>query len=443
MGDHRLMRNSRAPGGAVRADDGFTLVEVIAAAVIFVVVSTATLGLLINAIQAVRDNADRVYAAGLARSEVENLRGIGAYGITLGLVTRTVTTPKGTFDISTTSQWVGLNQTTSPCDVASGTVPGNDYVRVHVEVIGGRLGAAQSIDTIIQPQDTSDKVNTGSVTVKVVDAVGAPVSGVAVSGIDLTGSGDRFSYLTGAEGCVFAPQATASSQWQVTVSKAGYVTEAAGTNVKTGQVQVLQNTKLLFDYAAASNITMASGSSEYPLPDAMPFTLLADPLGRAPLQVTSYPVSVTGLWPYPAGYQTWLGSCLDAAPGYGTSPRTSATSATTVPAPAGGASTSVLGGVEVLFRGLTVAAPITMTHAAEAAGRCTSAVTYAVGTTGALGRLKATLPYGGWTFASPGAPDQVVILDPSTPTMRVEWTVANLDAPSPSASPSPTSSPSP
>lgn len=443
MGGQRLARSSRAMSGAMHAEDGFTLIEVIAASVIFVIVSTATLGLLINALRAVRDNADRVYAAGLARTEVENLRGIGAYGITPGLVSRTVTTPKGTFAINTTSQWVGINQTTSPCDVASGTVPGRDYVRVHVEVIGGRIGAAQSVDTIIQPRDTSDKVNTGSITAKVVDAVGAPVSGVTVSGIDLTGSGDRFTSLTGADGCVFAPQATASTQWQVSVSKAGYLTEAAGTDVKTGQVLVLANTRFLFDYAAASTVSVASGSAEYPLPGTMPFTLTSDPLGRAPQQVTSYPVTVTGLWPYPAGYQTWLGVCLDAAPGYGTAPRTSAASATTVAAPAGGATTSVLRGVEVLFRGLTAAAPISMTHAAEASGRCTSPLTYAVGSTGPLGRLKATLPYGSWTFSSPGAPNLVVVLDPSNPSQRVEWTVANLDGPSPSPSPSASGSPSP
>ena len=78
------MKESR--GAAARGNDsGFTLMEVMVALGVFLAVTAATVTILLAALATVRENADRVLAASIARSQVEDLRLAGAEEIPIGL----------------------------------------------------------------------------------------------------------------------------------------------------------------------------------------------------------------------------------------------------------------------------------------------------------------------------------------------------------------------
>jgi len=80
-------------GSRQERDEGFTLIEVLAAVFIFIAVSAATIAILLLALRTIDQNNERVLAANVARSQVEYLRTLGASNITPGL---TYDQPPGT-----------------------------------------------------------------------------------------------------------------------------------------------------------------------------------------------------------------------------------------------------------------------------------------------------------------------------------------------------------
>lgn len=415
-------------------DGGFTLVEVMAAMVVFLIVAGAALSLIIGALHTIRESGDRVAAATIARSEAESLRARGAYSIPLGESSRTLVTTQGTYSVSTTANWVGVGQLTNACQVGGGLVPGKSYVRVHVEVTSEKLARPQTTDTLVYPLDPLPNINnTGTATTQVVDALGLPVPGVSVTGSDLAGNSPPFGYVTGADGCVFIPDVPASSQWQVQISKAGYITESLGGTVSTKQVLALANTPFNFAYDQPASIRFSVDDDGFTVPADVPMTLTPDPLVRTPEVVASYPVTVTGLWPRPAGYTAWLGRCSDAA--------TSA--ASVINAQAGQTAQAVLAGARV-----QVVAPqgsaITATHSDAQGGTGGCSESYSLGVVGSTLLLKTRLPFGVWSFSQTASSTTILAsLEPSTGTCSVQWSIPGAvtasqanQTPAPSPSPS-------
>lgn len=448
-------------------DEGFTLVEILVATLVFALTATATVGILITAIRTVRENSDRVYAANLARSEVERQRELGTDLITIGNTTSTTTTPEGVFTISTTSNWVGLNQATDACEAAA---PGQAYMRVHVEVTGASISDPQVSDTIVAPSDDSSLVNTGQLAIKVADERANPVSGVTLQVRNVAAAGPTTTYITGPDGCVFVPKLAPSSSWQVTVNRGGFVPRVVNGTTSSGAVAAGQTTRMSFEYAAASSIEFTSASVDFPIPAGIPLSTGLDPLAIMPIAVTTYPKTVSNLWPSVGGYQGWLGSCIDADPASFAAPRTTSTNRTWFAVTPGAKTTAPLGGATVRVRGLPANALVRIAHAAEATGNCTTAQAYDIGRTDAQGVLRVQLPFGKWTFSSTAAPgaNQVAILEPvpvptGTPTatpsptptptpsatgipvdakgaqVTVNFPVAALDVPTPSPTPTATS----
>lgn len=456
---------SREQSGS-SADQGFTLVEILVATLVFALTATATVGILITAIRTVRENSDRVYASNLARSEIERQRELGTDLITIGNTTTTTTTPEGTFVISTTSNWVGLNQATDACEAAS---PGQAYMRVHVEVSGATISEPQISDTIVAPSDDSSLVDTGQIAIKVADERANPVSGVTLQVRNVAASGATTSFITGPDGCVFVPKLAPSSAWQVTINRGGYVPRIVNGTSSTAAVVAAQTTRLSFEYAAAASLEFTSATTDFPIPDGIPLSAGQDPLAIMPVAVTTYPKTVSGLWPSVGGYQAWLGTCSDADPASFAAPRTNAVNRTWFSVTPGTKTTAPLSGTTVRVRGLPANALVRIAHAAEPTGNCVSAPTYDIGRTDAQGVLRVQLPFGRWTFSSTAAPgaDQAVTLEPTpatpaassvtptpTPTstgapvpvdpkgaqVTVSFSLGSLDLPTPAASASATPS---
>ena len=437
------------PGrGGRPGDAGFTLVEVMAAIVVFVVVSTATVAILIQALRVVRENADRVMAASIARSQVEYLRTLGTSNIPIGLTVGAVPAGQSTarvdpklldaaFTIRTTSNWVGFDQTENSCTAAT---PGQSYLRVTVEVSSANLGRPITMDTVIFPDTSAQVSGTGSATVSVVDQVGAPVSDVVVRGTDAFHPTNNFTLTTGVDGCLFMPGLTVSGSLAVNVSRSGYVSQTPTGTDAVLQVSAGNVSRSSFKLAPAATLQFAGADGTFPLPADIPVTWQFKTTGASDTAaILGSPV--TGLWPEPSGLTAFAGSCTDADPLTYSLTRTSYT------LDAGGTSVALLASAPVRLRGLPADTPVTAIYAGTD-GAC-SPSPIVVGRSNDRGILRTGLPYGDWRFTAEGEtqvlPGALVPLADGTPPepVTVNFTLADLDNPCPTASPVPSGSPTP
>lgn len=427
----------RGPRTPPVADAGFTLVELLAAMFIFAAVSTATVAIIIAALRTVDANNERVLAANVARSQIEYLRLQGAENITPGLST---TAPPGTrpdFTVETTSEWVGLGQTASACEAAQ---PGQAYLRVSVAVTSPELEAPQVVDTIITPDAAIAAAGTGAVAISVDDHHGDPVSGVQVTAIDAARPANSFTYITGADGCLYVPLLTAPSTLAITISKAGHVSSTATGTQTTVQLDPDSLSKPTFLYAPAAAIDFVGGVPDFPLPVGIPVTWQVNETG-APIETAVVGTPVTNRWPTTAGFTAWAGDCTDADPqGYSAARGAYAFVA-------GDQARAELTARPVRLRDLTPGATVRVRHVGGGAG-CTQGP-FAVGDANEDGVLRFSLPNGSWevTATDEGVTETIALPDlvPPAPGEDDVVTVLPFTAfvPPESASPTPTPSPSP
>lgn len=422
----------RASPAGMRPDEGFTLVEVLVALVIFVIASTAAITLIIRTLDVVRGNSDRILAANIARSQIEELRAKGTARIPIGQSTGGIAGTNANFTVNTTANWVGIGQTESSCAAAN---PGQDFLRVTVEVSGPNVSVPQVADAIVFPDATVDTGATGAVAISIVDQVGNPVSGVTVTATDQMHPTNAFSLVSGTDGCLFVPRLTPSSSLAVAVARQGFVpstpTGASATMAVTKQA-VERKT---FHYAAASAITFASLDGDYPLPARLPVSWQLNATGN-PVQPTTLDATITGLWPLPTGFTAWAGGCTDADPqSYSAARQSFALSA-------GATTTAQLAAAPLFLRGLPAGESITA-HYIGIDGAC-APPDFVIGRTDSRGQLNVGMPYGRWQFTAAGETVQPV--DPLTPqaaaagALRLDFTKANLDGLGPTPSPTPSTS---
>jgi len=389
---------------------------------IFLVVSAAVLGMIIASVQAVNSNADRVYAAALAQTELDALRSAGSDTLVLGQTSRTVGSGASQYTVKTTATWVDIGADVNPCEVGAGVNPGKAYLRVRVDVEGDNLGGPQTVEAVIYPTDTPPSENVGTMTVSVSNASDEPVEGVTVTGSDGV---QTFQQVTGPDGCIFAPDLRTEGQWIITVTKPGYITEELTGASRSGVIVAEQaNTPVGFAMDTPGSLVFTAGTAGYPVPEGMPFQFTPDTLDRAPTTFTTFPVTVTGLWP--DSYAGWLRPCVDAGDG----------SSATAQVTAGSTSTLDFGGVKVQLVG-----PPGETVTAVYDGEPLCSAQYPLGTWDDSLLRKATLPAGTWTFTrSGGGVDKTVVLVPGGDTCSVSWNVPGAVEPgaTESSTPEPT-----
>jgi prepilin-type N-terminal cleavage/methylation domain-containing protein len=430
MGRFAALRRPASRG----ADEGFTLVEVMVALVLFVALSTATVSILIQAMRTVRENSQRVVAANVARTQLEYLRRLGTSGITLGLTTTAAPGIPTDYQVRSTAQWVGLGQQSSACSAAQ---PGQAYVRVTVDVTSADLSAPVTVNSIIAPPATPSAAGTGAAAISVIDQIGAPVSDVVIRGVDTTHPTNGFTYTTGDDGCIFVPGLTPSASLVVSISRSGTPAYVSLTPTGTSQTVSIAASSLArptFYFAPAAGITFAGDRPEYPLLAGFPVSWQVNETG-ASVNPGTVGTTVSGQWPSTSGFSAWAGDCPDADPqGYGL-PRESFAFV------AGSDASVVLDVRPVKLRGITANTSVTVKHAGSGPG-CSS-TTLDLGKTDAKGILKVGLPNGAWQVSAGAQTQQVTLTPPAPeaddPTTVVNFTLANLDEPSPSPTPTSTS----
>ncbi|NDH14470.1 MAG: prepilin-type N-terminal cleavage/methylation domain-containing protein, partial [Actinobacteria bacterium] len=308
------------------SDGGFSLVEIMVALAIFLVASGAVLGLIMVSLSTIRSNADRVYAASLARAELDAIRLLPADQIPIGTQDpREVSTDAGDFTISVTTGWSGLpDDAVTPCRAGEGYILGGKaYVNARVSVDGGELGGPQVVDAVIYPNDAGsnaaddEDAKTGTMTISVADVEGNAVAGASVTG-KLLGTplddgteqvAQTFTGTTDAEGCVFAPELTTSADWKVTVTPPGdYATESTEGLVQDKVVDALLNTPVNFLVAKPSTVTFALPANKQTNIDDQVIEFSRADQDSASDSIFVAPGSTqTDLWP--GTYTAWLRPC--------------------------------------------------------------------------------------------------------------------------------------
>jgi prepilin-type N-terminal cleavage/methylation domain-containing protein len=414
-----------------RSDGGFTLVEVLAAMVVFVIISTATVTIVIQGLRLLRENSDRGIAANIARDELDYWKSLGTAGINPGLTVGAHSAAvSDDFIVRTTAAWVGFNQSQGAC---AASTPGKDYMRVTVQVSSSNISDAQTLDTIITPPANAAAPSLGSARIFVRDRDDQPVSDVIVAGFP---AGDL---VTGAEGCIFLPNLTPATL-TITVSKSGYVPKDSGGQTQSAVITAANLTEKTFSFAAASSIAFSSANPDYSLPSVMPVMWKLNATGAVAAKSTVATV-ITNRWPLTTGFTSWAGSCSDADPlVYSGSPQSFVFTS-------GATTSAALNTALVKIRGLPKDTMVTANYTGPD-GACGQAPVQ-LGKSNDLGILKVGLPYGKWSFigggqtqplATPLAPP--VAGSPATPVV-VNFTLADLDNPSPSPTPTGTGTASP
>lgn len=409
------------------ASDGFAMVELMISIIIFGILSAAVLTTLNFAIGLTRSDRNRVAASTLAARELEIVRrdfnsavaGKGPGSIALNQVVNPTPLPLGTagaplivdnvsYTLTREAQWTtaGTAAPTSACD--NGNTTQLTTMRVHVRVTWANMGATPPIvaDTLLTPSRGIFPSTAGHIAVKVLDRSGAGVGNRTVS---INGPSGSFTGKSAADGCALFPFLLAGT-YTVSVNDAGYVDrQGATTPTVTATVVAAQIWKGNFDYdrAATINGTFVTTDAAYPLPFSTDLTLALGNSGLLPSGSTSRPAPpngvtriATNLWPYSSGYQLWAGDCLDADPLTTGDPRAAPVTVT----PGSTTSANVdLGQVGLaVARGSSGVPGVTVQAVHATDSSCPAGDTVTLGVTGALGVLRASLPYGTWTLKAVG-----------------------------------------
>jgi len=391
-----------------RGDDGFALVEMMVALVVFGLVAAAVLMTLNAALGMSRTNRQRVVAAGLAARQIEIARGMSAATIPDGQQVWSVPVDATTYTLTQTAQYVQDQASGSPCTSGSNGAPG--YKRISVVVTWPAMLSVRPVrsDTLKKLGFNALGPGTGILAVPVVGAAGGPLAGATVT--VLTGS-TWSSQVAGADGCaVFTGLVQGTYTVTVSNSAGGYVdvngntfATLAGVSVAAGQFTKAPN--IPYDQAAtiSASYTTPAGYVTPTAPGAFGLTLVNPGLtgGKNVRRTCLAPggasgsCSTAGLFPFPSGYVAWAGDCLDSV----SSPAPAA-----VQVAPGQAATGTVGvGTFQLSSRASGGAQQPSSKAMNAVhlGDASCAPEYySLGTTSTTAPLLRALPYGTWTLAT-------------------------------------------
>ena len=309
------MRGFRRPfvRGRVRLhgdERGFTMVEVLAAILIFGILIGGIASMQSTTLNLIRNNRHRAVAANLASEEMDTVRSTAFENLAIGQAVTTRTIDSVDYTVTRESEWIPRNASAGACDAPSGSDPA--YLRVNVFVTWPVMTGTAPVDshTIITPPVGTYDEDTGHVAVRVLDRDAQPVGGVQIA---LSGT-ESASQFTNSDGCVFFAFLTPGG-YTATASAAGFVSDQ-GVASPVQPVSVVQGaiSSLLFAYdrAATLSLTLTGKDSGAPAPADVPlvfFNTSILPTGLLSKPGTGIPRVVDGLFPYASGYSVWAGSC--------------------------------------------------------------------------------------------------------------------------------------
>ncbi len=436
-------------------DRGFSLIEAVVALSILALVSTSFSYGMNLALRVTRDDRLREQATHLAERELEIVRNTfqhsdqtGQLGaLKAGTVVNDAPLPGGAkeddleidgrkFTVTRTNSILLNGEGQSACD-GGGSV---DYltIAVKVRVTWSDTGKEHTVQshTLLTPVKGVEG-DVGYLAAKLTDAQGNGTDKVEVVA---TAPGFSDSQVTAGDGCaVFMLDKVGT--YTLTLDSAGYVnSEGFRTVAKSAALELGKLKVIPFAYGPAATLGISYATAPgHQLPSPLPGLTLFNSGLPAPGELHTSPggaspATISDLWPFPDGYSLWAGTCDQSDPalnglGY---PRpvsrtvtpASTTTATVVLAPVAVrtiAHASLPSAIPVT--GVTLAATPVSPNGCDAAG-----VTLTLGTTGADGWLRSSLPAGEW-LVEPSNPGVLCMeIDPTSACPQQTGTLVVVDA---------------
>ncbi len=269
---------------------GMSLIDVIVGSALVLVVFLALVGLARASILVSGLAKAKAGATAIADSQVEYLRSldydqvgtVGGIPAGVALATSTQTLNGITYNIRTLVEYV--DDAADGLGAADSNTITTDYKRIKVVVTYTVRGTSREVSVISNyaPPAIETTTNGGTLTVSVVNASGAPVSGATVQVVNAsTSPAVNFTTFSNVSGMVQLPGAPTSTEYRIFVSKNGYSSaqtyarDATNQNPTPGYLTVIKNTTTTGTFAidALASFTM---QTFFPVAPASTTDALAD-----------------------------------------------------------------------------------------------------------------------------------------------------------------------
>jgi hypothetical protein len=249
---------------ALRRDDaGVSIIEVLAASLIFLILSVGVAQATVTAIRLSSDQRARITALSLAATEIDKVR---AYTDVFAIDSdsRNVEIDGTRYTVARSTEWVNSTGLDIPCG-AGGT--GNmQYKRINVRVTWDtRMAVTQPVssDTVLAPDGRINDPTRGTIMVSVKGASGTGSAGVAVTITPTSGGAtlDSQPDPTNAQGCTYALKVMPGT-YSVTLSKSGYIGSTQDTSPSQSiSVTAGSTVSAPFDFDRSATLGLIYGSN--------------------------------------------------------------------------------------------------------------------------------------------------------------------------------------
>ncbi|MGV8858006.1 type IV pilus modification PilV family protein [Rhodoglobus sp.] len=260
---HQVLQRLRS------SDAGMSLLEVLVAMMIFAIVSLGVLHTLTTVLSVTRDNRSRVVAANLASQEIDLARDAGDV-FTLFDDTYTKTLNGDVFTVTRSTQWVSSSNTSASCGTGGGTL---QYKRINIAVTWPNMRQGTQpvrFDTLLAPDDRINDPALGTILVSVISGSGGGAAGVQVTATPASPANGAQNLsvsppATDAQGCSYILK-VAPGNYNVKVSRSGYITDAGQITAPTKLTQVVAGTasSVSFNYDKAAKFRVKYISDPVP-----------------------------------------------------------------------------------------------------------------------------------------------------------------------------------
>lgn len=388
--------------GALKDEGGWSLIEMMAALLVFAITAVMIAGTLTKAAQWTRDVRMRTTAAHLAQQDISIIKSTPFSSISRDTTTATREVDGHSYSVQRAAALVPRHSVGSPCASAGGD--STNYLRITIKVTWNVMGTTKAIEnnTVVAPKPGDLDPTNGQVGVKVVDGNGNPVSGSRIDAAVGNSVGiASISKTTDSNGCAFFDSLSPNSYtfWITDPEFVDPSGKAGSENHSSTSVLATQTSFLEFTVARQATLSVTPANFvDYPLVGEAQLVLYSTAFANATqtrtVAGTVWPRNVTTLFPSPSGYVLWSGSCADADPGADRPPAAAAVSGQT-------SSVAVAAGrfqANLNSGGSPGTLLLTATHASDAG--CAAGETYTFSpTVSEPNTVKASLPYGAWSLS--------------------------------------------